>query len=120
MWRIARLNGNAKERVGHPTQKPRAVIQRLVRALSYPGSTVVDVFAGSGITTRVAIEEGRHSVAGDRDGRWLGYLEKQVGKVEGAGAFEILRGKGWRRHPIISDEMKEFQAISALQGAPPG
>src|SRR3712207_5510467 len=53
VWRLPRLNGNSKERVGHPTQKPRAVIRRLVRALSYPGSTVLDFFAGSGVTARV-------------------------------------------------------------------
>ena len=57
VWRIPRLNGNSLERVGHPTQKPQALVQRLVRALSYPGSVVLDFFAGSGITTRVAIED---------------------------------------------------------------
>ena len=62
VWQVGRLNGNSLESVGHPTQKPRSIIRRLVRALSYPGSTVLDFFGGSGITTRVAIEEGRHSV----------------------------------------------------------
>ena len=78
VWRICRLNGNATERVGHPTQKPRAVIQRLVRALSYPGSTVVDFFGGSGITTRVAIEEGRHSICCDSDPAFARYVEQQI------------------------------------------
>src|SRR5207244_7481290 len=63
VWRIPRLNGNAKERVGHPTQKPKALIARIVRALSFPGSTVLDFFAGSGVTARVAIETGRHSIS---------------------------------------------------------
>ncbi len=83
VWRISRLNGNSKERVGHPTQKPREVIQRLIRALSYPGSIVVDFFGGSGITTRVAIEEGRHSVCGDRDEFYSNYVSKQMEKVNG-------------------------------------
>jgi site-specific DNA-methyltransferase (adenine-specific) len=65
VWRIPRLNGNSKERVGHPTQKPAALIERIVRALSFPGSTILDVFAGSGVATRVAIETGRHSIASD-------------------------------------------------------
>ncbi len=82
VWRICRLNGNATERVGHPTQKPRAVIQRLVRALSYPGSTVVDFFGGSGITTRVAIEEGRHSICCDTDKSFPGYVSQQVAKID--------------------------------------
>ena len=82
VWRICRLNGNAKERVGHPTQKPSAVIQRLVRALSYPGSTVLDFFGGSGVTTRVAIEEGRHSICCDADPSFANYLEQQVRNIE--------------------------------------
>ena len=82
VWRIGRLNGNSTERVGHPTQKPRAVIQRLVRALSYPGSTVVDFFGGSGVTTRVAIEEGRHSVCCDSDESFPDYVSRQVEKID--------------------------------------
>lgn len=84
VWRIGRLNGNSKERVGHPTQKPREVIRRLVRALSYPGSVVLDFFGGSGVTTRVAIEEGRHSVTGDVDPALRGYMEKQISLMEEA------------------------------------
>ena len=78
VWRVPRLNGNAKERVGHPTQKPRELISRLIRALSYPGSTVLDFFAGSGTTTRVAIAERRHSIASDIDPALHYYLEKQL------------------------------------------
>jgi len=83
VWRMGRLNGNAKERVGHPTQKPRLVVQRIVRSLSYPGSVVLDFFAGSGITTRVAIEEGRHSIVGDVDPESRLYLEKQLAMMHG-------------------------------------
>lgn len=81
VWRMCRLNGNSTERVGHPTQKPRSVIQRLVRSLSYPGSTVIDFFGGSGITTRVAIEEGRHSICCDADESFLRYVSQQVEKI---------------------------------------
>ena len=53
VWDIGRLNGNSKERVGHPTQKPVAIIDRFVKALSYPGSVVLDFFAGSGTIGRL-------------------------------------------------------------------
>lgn len=78
VWQMSRLNGNSKERVGHPTQKPKEVIQRIVRALSYPGSTVLDFFAGSGVTGRVAIEEGRHSILCDADPIMKEYFSKHV------------------------------------------
>ncbi|MCY4227554.1 MAG: site-specific DNA-methyltransferase [Gammaproteobacteria bacterium] len=82
VWRMGRLNGNSAERVGHPTQKPRQVIQRLIRALSYPGSTVLDFFAGSGVTTRVAIEEGRHSICGDLDDTFQSYVSRQIEMID--------------------------------------
>ena len=82
VWRMGRLNGNSKERVGHPTQKPHQVIQRIVRALSYPGSVVLDFFAGSGITSRVCIEEGRHSISGDADSVIHKYMKQQISIME--------------------------------------
>lgn len=83
VWRMMRLNGNSKERVGHPTQKPCALIQRVVRALSYPGSVVLDFFAGSGVTTRVCIEEKRHSISADIDPQMKVYLQKQLENMGG-------------------------------------
>jgi site-specific DNA-methyltransferase (adenine-specific) len=88
VWRMPRLNGNSLERVGHPTQKPAAVIERLVRALSYPGSTVLDFFAGSGVTTRVAIQEKRNSICTDRDPVFKKYVAKQIGFLKATGLFD--------------------------------
>lgn len=110
VWRISRLNGNSLERVGHPTQKPIEVIRRLVRALSYPGSTVLDFFAGSGSTTRVAIEEGRHSIASDLDNSLHGYLDKQLQNMQSGNAelFEsetpphvLLSERAFKEHPVF-------------------
>ncbi|SDY16245.1 site-specific DNA-methyltransferase (adenine-specific) [Ruminococcaceae bacterium YAD3003] len=78
VWEIGRLNGNSKERVGHPTQKPVAIIDRFVKALSYPGSVVVDFFAGSGTVGRVCIEEGRHCMMCDSDVESLRYFEQHI------------------------------------------
>lgn len=107
VWQMARLNGNSKERVGHPTQKPRQVIQRLVRALSYPGSVVLDFFAGSGVTARVAIEEGRHSVTCDAEAVSREYLQKQLGmmtvarrRATSALAYEV-RDALDQSHPVF-------------------
>src|SRR5215472_17380795 len=82
VWKIPRLNGNSKERVGHPTQKPKVLIERLIRALSYPGSTVLDFFAGSGVTAAVAIETGRHSISSDADQSLLTYFDRQLAQIQ--------------------------------------
>ncbi len=78
VWEIGRLNGNSKERVGHPTQKPVKIIERFVKALSYPGSVVLDYFAGSGTVGRVCIAEGRHCLLCDNDKTTLEYFNKHM------------------------------------------
>lgn len=122
VWRIQRLNGNSKERVGHPTQKPRELIQRVIRALSYPGSTVLDFFAGSGVTIRVAIEEGRHSIVSDIDPGMKKYLSlqlemmrSQTGNLFGNNPdFELLEDLP-QRHPVFGPPI-EAPAVEVEQG----
>jgi site-specific DNA-methyltransferase (adenine-specific) len=102
VWQMPRLNGNSKERVGHPTQKPRAVIRRLVRALSYPGSTVLDFFAGSGVTARVAIEEGRDSISSDNSPTLRTYLEQQLADLDqNTPVADYLVTTDLRAHPAL-------------------
>jgi site-specific DNA-methyltransferase (adenine-specific) len=104
VWRIARLNGNAVERVGHPTQKPAALVRRLVRGLSYPGSVVLDFFAGSCVTARVAIEEGRHSISGDIGPKTPYYLRRQLEQIEAGHSlpFEVSGEHSLPGHPVCS------------------
>ncbi|SEA79673.1 site-specific DNA-methyltransferase (adenine-specific) [Pseudobutyrivibrio sp. ACV-2] len=82
VWEIGRLNGNSKERVGHPTQKPVKIIERFVKALSYPGSTVLDFFAGSGTIGRVCINEGRNCMMCDSDKQSLEYFNKHIEQMK--------------------------------------
>lgn len=78
VWEMGRLNGNSLERVGHPTQKPLEVIRRLVQALSYPDSIVLDFFAGSGTTGRACIEEKRNCIMCDSDVNAQNYFTKHI------------------------------------------
>ncbi len=93
VWEIPRLNGNSKERVGHPTQKPLEVVRRFVKSLSYPNSLVLDFFSGSGTTGRVCIEEGRNSILVDNDPKSGQYLDKHIrniGKIGLPCDFELV------------------------------
>lgn len=85
VWQIGRLNGNSKERVGHPTQKPIAIIERFVKALSYPGSIVLDFFAGSGTVGRVCVAEKRHCLMCDNDKSTVEYFSRHIKLMNGAG-----------------------------------
>ena len=50
VWDIPYLNPKAEERVGYPTQKPLALLERIIRLGSDPGDVVLDPFCGSGTT----------------------------------------------------------------------
>jgi DNA modification methylase len=55
----------SEERTGYPTQKPRALLERVIAAASPPGGLVLDLFAGSGTTGAAAAHLGRRFILGD-------------------------------------------------------
>jgi len=59
---VARLHN---ERTGYPTQKPVALMERIVRASSKPDDTIADFFCGSGTTPFAAAKNGRRFIACD-------------------------------------------------------
>jgi len=65
MWEISMINpvGLERKEVGYPTQKPEALLERIIKASSNEGDIVLDAFAGSGTTLAVAEKLGR---------RWIG------------------------------------------------
>lgn len=62
---VARLH---RERTGYPTQKPEALLERILLASSNPGDLVADFFCGSGTAVAVAARLGRRFIA--VDGTW--------------------------------------------------
>jgi DNA modification methylase len=65
VWAIPFLSTVSKERTGYPTQKPMALLRRIILASSKPESVVGDFFCGSGTTPAVAAELGRRWIACD-------------------------------------------------------
>jgi len=62
VWDIPAIAATSRERIGYPTQKPLALLDRIVRVWSNEGDVVADFFAGSGTTGVAAQQVGR---------RWL-------------------------------------------------
>jgi len=65
VWEIPALRGNMPERVDFPTQKPLALLRRIVALTTRPGDRVADFFCGSGTTLVAAAEAGRIALGGD-------------------------------------------------------
>lgn len=74
---------NGPERTGYPTQKPLAILERIVAASSPPGGTVLDCFAGSG-TTGVACQAlGRRFILIDDNPEALAVMARRFAGVSG-------------------------------------
>lgn len=56
---INNVQSQAKERIGYPTQKPEALLERIIKMASNEGDTVLDPFIGGGTTSAVAEKLGR-------------------------------------------------------------
>jgi site-specific DNA-methyltransferase (adenine-specific) len=65
VWDIPALRGNQPEKVNFPTQKPEALLRRIIASSTDEGDTVADFFCGSGTTVCVASKMKRHWIAAD-------------------------------------------------------
>lgn len=75
---IDRLNQTAKERLGYPTQKPVALLERILNASSNPGDTVLDPFCGCGTTVHAAQKLNRRWIGIDITHLAIGLIEKRL------------------------------------------
>ena len=64
-WEIPFINSQAKERINYATQKPEALLERIIKASSNEGDLVCDFFGGSGTTAAVAERLGRRWITCD-------------------------------------------------------
>jgi site-specific DNA-methyltransferase (adenine-specific) len=79
VWEIPRLNANAKEKLKHPTQKPKKLIKRILKATTDEGDMVLDPFAGSGTTLEACKELRRDCTGFEINERYVEMAKKRCG-----------------------------------------
>jgi len=72
------INSQSKERVGYETQKPKALVERIIKTFSNEGDIVADFFCGSGTTGVVAKELGRQYIMCDINPRAVEVSKKRL------------------------------------------
>ncbi|MFN5309420.1 MAG: site-specific DNA-methyltransferase [Candidatus Kapaibacterium sp.] len=93
------VNSQAVERVDYPTQKPEALLERIMKASSNEGDLVADFFGGSGTTAAVAEKLGRRWITSDLGRYAIHTARKRFLEIEGCKPFEILNiGKYERQY----------------------
>lgn len=82
VFQIQALNAMANERKGYPTQKPEALLCRLLKATTTPQSTVLDAYCGSGTTLAVAHQLGCQFVGIDKGSIAIQQTQKRLQELQ--------------------------------------
>ena len=122
---VPRIPNTSSERLGYPTQKPLALLNRIIQVSSNEGEVVLDPFCGCGTTVEAAENLGR---------RWIGiditHLAVATMKNRIKTAFDLLPGKDYQvigepvdvgsARALAEQDRYQFQywAVSLLEAAP--
>ncbi len=80
---IPPINSQAQERLGYPTQKPEALLERIIKASSNEGDLVLDPFCGCGTTVQVAQRLNRRWIGIDITHLAIGLIKKRLSDAFG-------------------------------------
>lgn len=86
----------------HPTQKPEALLARVLLSSSKPGDVVLDPFFGSGTTGAVAKRLGRHFVGVEREQSYIDAALERIAHVRPLGEAELSVMTGKRAEPRVA------------------
>ncbi|MCH7479010.1 MAG: site-specific DNA-methyltransferase, partial [SAR324 cluster bacterium] len=81
VWRIPCLQYASREFCGFPTQKPQALLERIIRASSNPGEIVLDPFCGCGTALLAAQKLGRGWIGIDKSPLAMGLVQTRISEV---------------------------------------
>ena len=95
VWSISHLQQKDPERIGYPTQKPEALLERIIKASSNKGDVVLDPFLGGGTTIAVAEKLGR---------KWIGIDQSMIAVKVSEG--RMLQGKNLYSSEFILEKSK--------------
>ena len=92
-WNIPLATGRQRLKVNgakaHSTQKPEALLHRVILSSTRPGDVVLDPFFGSGTTGAVAKRLGRHFIGIERDAKYVKVAQKRIDAVSTADAESL-------------------------------
>ena len=120
---IPPINSQAQERLGYPTQKPEALLERILRTSSNPGDVVLDPFCGCGTTIAAAQKLGRAWIGIDVTHLAIGLIKTRLRDAFGDLARYNVVGEPTTTEDaarLAEDEPYQFQAWAlGLVGARP-
>ena len=92
---------NDDGRKSHPTQKPEALLHRIIVGTTNPGDVILDPFFGTGTTGAVAKLLGRHFIGLERDADYIDVATRRIANVRALGAEDIEVQTSKRSEPRV-------------------
>jgi len=119
-WEIPAIGSATKERLGYPTQKPEALLERIIAASSKKGDVVLDAFCGCGTALAVSEKLDRHWIGIDISPSAISLIKKRLAGIKGFTINYDTIGM-----PKKVDDLKDFKpydfqywAINEMYGSP--
>ena len=109
-WWHTIVGTNSKEKTGYPTQKPLAILERIVKVHSSPGDSLLDFYAGSGTFGEAAIRNGRTCTLVDDNPQAMEVMAKRF-----AGAS--VEWYGWQPAALEASRGVTARGRSAFRAA---
>ena len=106
VWKIQPL----KTKQGHPCVHPEELPRRLIKMFSYEGDLILDPWAGSGTTIKVANELNRHAVGYERELKYKPVIMEKLGLTDGESDTEVVR-------TMIESVQEITSEVQVLEGA---
>ena len=123
VWDLPIINPQAKERVDYATQKPEALLERIIKASSNENSIVADFFGGSGTTAAVAEKLGRRWITSDIGKPSIMIMRKRLIDNEAKPFLYHSIGDYQREAFVATNEIKRVsdlaRVVMNLYGAKP-
>jgi len=119
---IPQMNPMAKERLGYPTQKPEALLERIIKASSNKGDLVLDAFCGCGTTMAVSQQLGRRWIGIDISPSAIALVKNRLAKLGVSKANMVVVGMPKKVEDLKKFKPFEFQywVINEMHGTPSG
>jgi site-specific DNA-methyltransferase (adenine-specific) len=119
---ISAINSQAQERLGYPTQKPVALLERIIAASSNPGDVVLDPFCGCGTTVHAAQKLGRQWIGIDITHLAIALIEHRLKSAFPGIAYEVhgVPKDAAGARDLAERDKHEFQKwiVATIEGQP--
>ncbi|MFH1401499.1 MAG: site-specific DNA-methyltransferase [Parcubacteria group bacterium] len=125
VWEVAIINSQAQERTDYPTQKPEALIEKIIKASSREGDIISDFFIGSGTTAIAAQKLGRRWIACDINLGAIQTTTKRLNKIiqeqrkkadknfKGLNSFKVLNVNDY---DVFKNELEAKEIVMEMYG----